>query len=213
MRSIVAVLCLLITSNLVLAQEGDGSAAPADKAAEAAMDPQAKEAHEGLRELRRVMEAALNQRDIDALLANVDDRIVFTTMNGDVARGKDGIRQYYAKMMEGPGSIVKSVTTSFEPDDLSILHGGNMAIAFGHTNDHYVLTSGKEFDIHARWSGTMLRRDDGKWNIASFHYSANIFDNPILNEQRRILIMVAAGLAIVAAGLGFWLGRRRRAAG
>jgi len=211
MRSTLAALCLLITSNLVLAQSPEGPPATSVTAAEAAMDPQTKEAHEGLRELRRAMEDALNKRDIDALLENVDERVVFTTMNGDVARGKDGIRQYYAKMMEGPGRIVKTVTTSFEPDDLSILHGGNMAIAFGHTNDHYVLTSGKEFDIHARWSGTILRREDGKWNIASFHYSANIFDNPILNEQRRILIMVAAGLVIVAAGLGFWLGRRRRA--
>jgi len=213
MRYISAALCLLLASNLVLAQAPDKPEAEATAAA-AAMDPETRQAHEDLRELRRVMETALNNRDVDALLANVDDRVVFTTMNGDVARGKEGIREYYEKMLNGPGKVVKSVTTSFEPDDLSLLYGDNhMAIAFGHTNDHYVLTSGKEFDIHARWSGTMLRRDDGKWNVASFHYSANIFDNPILNEQRRILIMVAVGLAIVAAGLAFWLGRRRRATG
>lgn len=213
MRSIVASLCVLLITPAAFAQDSSVSTATEPGATEAAMDPESQRAHEGLRELRRTMEEALNNGDIDAILAHVDERVVFTTMNGDVARGKDGIRQYYEKMMQGPDRVVQSVTSSFEADDLSILHGGNMAIAFGHAKDHYVLTGGKAFDITARWSGTMLRRDDGQWNVASFHYSGDIFDNPILNEQRRILIIAAVAFAVIVGVAGYWWGRRRRAAG
>jgi uncharacterized protein (TIGR02246 family) len=167
------------------------------------------EAHAGLRQLQATMEKALNSGDVETILANVDDNVVFTTMNDDVARGKKGIREYFEKMMKGPERVVDSVTTHFEPDDLSILHGNDTAIAFGHAHDHYVLTNGRAFDITARWSGTMLRRD-GKWIVASFHYSTNVFDNPILTAQRRLLIGVGAAIAVLAAGVAFWLGRRRR---
>jgi uncharacterized protein (TIGR02246 family) len=174
-------------------------------------DPDVAALHEGLRALQATMEKALNAGDIDTLLANVDDNVVFTTMNGDVARGKDGIRQYYERMMKGPDRVVESVTTDFIPDDLSILHGGNMAIAYGRTDDHYVLTDGNKFDIQARWTGTLLHRD-GKWIVGAFHYSANVFDNPILEMQRRMLIIAAVVAMIVAAALGVWIGRRKRRA-
>ena len=167
-------------------------------------------AHNGLRALQATMEQALNAGDIDTILANVDDHVNFTTMNGDVARGKDGIRQYFEKMMKGPDKIVEKVTSDFIPDDLSILHG-DMAVAFGHTNDHYVLTDGTKFDINARWTSTLLRTD-GKWRVAAFHYSANVFDNPILNMQRRMLLIGAVIAVIVAGGLGLWLGGRRKRA-
>jgi uncharacterized protein (TIGR02246 family) len=165
--------------------------------------------HNGLRQLQATMEKALNSGDIDTLLANVDDNVVFTTMNGDVARGKDGIRQYYERMMKGPEKVVESVTTDFVPDDLSILHGNDMAIAYGRTNDHYVLRDGSTFDIAARWTGTLLYRN-GKWIVGAFHYSANVFDNPILAMQRRMLLIGAVIAVIVAGGLGWWLGGRRR---
>src|SRR5262249_19174913 len=151
-----------------------------------------------------------NSGDVDTILANVDDKVIFTTMNGDVARGKEGIRQYFQKMMQGPDKIVDQVTSDFIPEDLSILHG-DTAIAFGHTNDHYVLTDGTKFDINARWTGTLLK-EDGKWVVAAFHYSANVFDNPILNMQRRMLLIGAAIAVVVAAGLAFWIGSRRKRA-
>src|SRR5204863_5185487 len=98
---------------------------------------------QGLRALQATMETALNSRDIDTILANVDENVVLTTMNGDIARGREGIRSYFAKMMDGPDKVVDSVTSDFIPDDLSVFHGPDVAIAFGKSNDHYVLTSGE----------------------------------------------------------------------
>ena len=161
--------------------------------------------HDDLRQLRAEMEAALNSRDIDAILAHVDENVVFTTMNSDVVTGREGVRDYFDTMMTGPDKVVESVTAKFVPEALSILHGGDTAISWGHTEDHYQLASGQELDISARWSGTMVRRD-GRWVVASFHYSTNMFDNPVLTSQRRLLLGGGAAAALVFAGLGFWLG-------
>lgn len=169
--------------------------------------------HEELRVLKATMETAINNNDIDTLLANVEDEVVFTTMNSDVVVGKDAIRAYFNKMSVGPDRVVDKVTTRFIPDAKSILYGDDIAIAYGHTDDNYVLRNGTEFNVNARWSTTM-RRSDGHWRVASFHYSVNMFDNPILAAQRKLLVGIALVGSLLLAAVGYWLGsRRRRAAG
>jgi uncharacterized protein (TIGR02246 family) len=200
----------LFGTGLALAQ---GQVAPAaDAAAPASADatPAASTdaaKHDALRKLKDTMEEALNKRDLDALVANVDENLVFTTMNGDVARGRQGIRDYFSKMMEGPDKIVDTITSDFEPDDLSIFYGDSMAVAFGSSKDHYVLTDGRKFDIAGRWTATLVNKE-GRWLIAAFHYSTNVFDNPILTMQRKYLLLGGAGGAVLLALVGWFLGRR-----
>ncbi len=166
-----------------------------------------EELHNGLRQLKSTMEKALNTGDIDTILANVDEHVVFTTMNGDIVRGKQAIKQYFTKMLTGPDRVVEQVTTKFEADDLSVLHGGDTAIAFGTTDDSYILADGSEFSIQARWSSTMVLRDN-RWLVANFHYSTNMFDNPILKAQRMLLLEIAAVVTLIASIIFFLLGRR-----
>jgi len=165
--------------------------------------------HAELRKLRADMEAALNARDLDALLANVDEHVVFTTMNGDVATGREGVREYFKMMMEGPGKRVESVKSQFIPDAPSMFYGDDVAVAFGKTNDDYVLTNGSKFNIKGRWTATLVNKD-GRWLVGAFHYSANIFDNPILQAQRKFLMWGGLVVAVLFAAIGFFVGRRRR---
>lgn len=194
-------LLLLCVAGLAAAQDTPAAAAPTDE-----------QLHDELRALRADMERALNERDLDGLLKHLDEQVVFTTMNSDVARGPAAIKAYFQKMLEGPGAVVQTVKSRFEADDLSILHDRATAVAFGHTDDHYTLTDGSSFDVKARWSSTLLRKG-GAWKIASFHYSTNVFDNPILNAQRRLLLLgggaLAAGCALVFGVVGFRLGKRQ----
>ena len=67
------------------------------------------------------MQAALNRRDLDTLLDNLTDDVVFTTMNGDRVQGKEAVRAYYGKMLGGSGAVVKSIDAHFEADALSHL--------------------------------------------------------------------------------------------
>ncbi len=169
-------------------------------------------AHQELRDLRTKMQDAMNGGDVESLLENVTEDVVFSTMNGDVVRGKDGIRDYFNKMLSGADSPVKSVKTAFEADDLTILYGGSLGepevagVAFGHSDDQYVLKDGTEFTVSPRWTATMIREPDG-WKIASFHYSVNVFDNPIMNKMRSSLAKIASVAAVLCLVLGFVFGR------
>lgn len=166
--------------------------------------------HDALRQLKATMEKALNERDLDTIVANVDPNVVFTTMNGDVCRGPEQIRAYFAKMLTAPGHIVKDVKVSFDVDALTTLYGGDTGvatgIATGSSKDHYELTNGDTFDINGRWTCTMVKSGD-RWVIAAFHYSANVFDNPVLDRYRKAMWMVGIGAALVALIVGLFLGR------
>ena len=170
--------------------------------------------HNALRQLKATMTKALNERDINTIVANVDPNVVFTTMNGDVCRGPAAIRAYFQKMLEAPGHIVKDVKVSFEVDQLTTLYGGDTGVAYGSSKDHYVLTNGDTFDIHGRWTATMVKNGD-HWVIAAFHYSANVFDNPILDRYKKMMTWIGIGAAAVALIVGLVIGRmlgRRRTA-
>jgi uncharacterized protein (TIGR02246 family) len=177
--------------------------------AQPALQPaEAEKVHNELRALKATMEKALNDMDINALVANVTDDVIFTTMNGDVARGPAGIRKYFEAMMKGPDPRVRKVVTKFEVEDLSNLYSRDFAVAFGSSKDHYEIKGGQTFDITARWSSTMVRRND-RWLIANFHYSSNMFDNPILDAQRTFITAVAAATTVALAVIAFLVGRAR----
>jgi uncharacterized protein (TIGR02246 family) len=203
-----ALLIALVAVPPAAAQETlpNGTGDEAAEAAEPAAKPGPDQLHDELRALRATMESALNERDLDALVGHVTDDVVFVTMNNDVVRGPDGIRDYFRKMLEGESRVVDTVTSHFEPLALSVLIGDDVAIAYGRSDDHYRLRGGRELTIDGRWSATMVRRD-GRWLVAAFHYSTNVFDNPVLATQRRVLSWIAAGIGAVLLIVGLLIGR------
>src|SRR5207247_7204285 len=95
-------------------------------------------------------------------------------------RGTDNVRAYYEKMMKGDQRVVTSVQIKPVVDELSIIYGGDTAIAFGSSDDHFQLRRGLEFEVHNRWTATLVK-ENGQWLIAAFHASASLFDNPLLS--------------------------------
>jgi len=170
--------------------------------------------HEALRALKNDMEQALNAQDLERLLSHLHPDVVFTTMNNDVRVGKDAIRAYYEAMLNGPDRVVEKLTAKFEVDDLTRLYG-ETGLAQGSSTDHYVLTDGSDLVIHGRWSCALVRQGD-RWLIASFHYSTNVFDNPVLDlvKKKMTLAGVAGGVGLLLVGLvvGRITGRRKSAA-
>jgi ketosteroid isomerase-like protein len=169
--------------------------------------------HEELRQLRKEVTDAVNKQDLDRLLTFLDDDVVVTWQNAEVSHGPKEVRAYYDKMMKGPDHIVESVHIDPKVDDLTHLYG-DTGVAFGSSEDRFKLTDGRDFTILTRWSATVVKKN-GQWKIASFHASANVFDNPILSIAiRRTLTWTLVGAVPVGLLLGFlggWflLSRRR----
>ncbi|ASP17646.1 hypothetical protein HMPREF9120_00700 [Neisseria sp. oral taxon 020 str. F0370] len=203
-RTAVLLLALLAAAPTVADTQTDPAAALQTR-----QNPDSEALHNELRALRDAMQQALNRRDLDTLLAHVADDVVFTTMNGDRVHGKDGIRAYYDKMLGGANPVVQSIEAEFKVEQLSHLYHGNTAVAFGSSSDRYRLTGGETWTVEPKWSATLVRQD-GRWLIADFHYSVNMFDNPVLAAQRKVLLGGGAAAALAAAAAGFLLGRRGR---
>lgn len=175
--------------------------------AEAQEDP----AHNELRAVRDGLLAGMNSGDIEAQLAFLHPNVVITWHNAEVSRGREGVRTYLDRMLKGSPRVVEKFGAEVKVDELSIIHGGDTAIAYGSAQEHFTLAGGKQFDFTGRWSATLVKEGD-KWLVANLHTSDNIFDNPLLNQVKATLPWVGGGALLVGAFGGWLLGRRGRRA-
>jgi uncharacterized protein (TIGR02246 family) len=148
------------------------------------------QAHAELRALRDDMVAAVNAGDLERLLGSVTEEVVVTWQNGEVSRGKQAIRDYYRRMVTGPGALVQTYQTSVEVADLTILYNGDAGVAYGTSDDAFRLSSGATLDVDGRWTASVVRQD-GRWLVSSFHASVNMFDNPILEKMKTTAYILA----------------------
>jgi ketosteroid isomerase-like protein len=157
------------------------------------------------------MVEAIKKGDIERELTYLHPNVVVTWQNAEVSRGRDGVRAYLNRMLNGPNKVVSDYNVDLNVDELTILYGGDTGISFGSSREHIGLVHDMSLDYPGRWSATLVK-EDGKWLIASLHTSTNIFENPLLATARR-LIYVAGAVGLVAGLLlGFFLRRRRKAA-
>jgi len=153
----------------------------------------------------------MRKGDIERELTFFHPNAVVTWHNAEVSRGRDGIRKYLTRMLQGPNKAVDSFNAEVNVDELTILYGGDTGVAFGSAVEHFKMASGRNFDLPARWSATMVK-EDGRWLIANLHASDNLFDNPLLDSAKRTIGWTGAiGLAVGLA-IGLLIGRRRRTA-
>jgi ketosteroid isomerase-like protein len=166
---------------------------------------------EAITRLREGLVSSFNKRDIDGLVAHLDADVVVTWQNGEVSKGRDGVKAYYQKMMSGEQPTVRSVTAAPEVAGRHVY--GDWAVSWGNLNDHFVLNDGKDLPLNSHFTATIARRGD-RWLVTAFHASVNAFQNPILTfAAKKIgLFSGVAGLllgVVVGLLLGRLLARRR----
>lgn len=164
--------------------------------------------HQALREMRDAFVAAYNKMDLPGMLAVVDEQVAFTAMNGEVAHGHEGVKNYFDRMMVGPMASVKASTIdAIEVDKLTTLYGEQFGVATGWADSSYILSDGMAFRARVRWSCSMSKHS-GSWKMVSMHTSVNIFDNPVLCMAKRAARVTAVAGAAAGAVL-VWLLKRR----
>jgi ketosteroid isomerase-like protein len=167
--------------------------------------------HNELRALRDGLVDAMNKGDIERQLTYLHPNIVVTALNGEVSRGRDGVRAYFLKMTTGPNRVVESFHCDVMVDELTILYGADTGISFGSAVQSYKLTDGLKLDAKTRWTATLVK-DHDHWLVASLHASANLFDNPLLAMAKRTAYW-AGGISLFAGIIiGSFLSRRRKGA-
>ena len=214
MKGLIAVMgmgaCLAISP--AFGQDAKGAAAAPGEAA--AIPGDVEKIHDELRALRDGLVEATNASNMEALLPYLHKNVVVTWQDGTVSVGPDSVREYLTRMRSGPNPIVKNFHTSPTVDALTTLYGDDTGVAYGSSKDHFELNDGRDFDLVTRWSVTLVK-EGGRWLVANFHASTNMFDNPILDVAKRAVTKI--GLAAFAAGaviglIGSALFRRRRPA-
>jgi ketosteroid isomerase-like protein len=134
--------------------------------------------------------------------------VVVTWHNAEVSRGRDGVRGYLKRTLNGPNKVVDSFSADIHVDELTILYGGDTGISFGSAVEHFKLATGTSIDLPARWSATLVKEGD-KWMVASLHVSDNIFDNPLLAGAKRTVYWAGVIALLVGLVAGSFLSRRR----
>lgn len=169
----------------------------------------AEEVHQHLRAMKDQCVKALNAGDFESVVQLADQEILFTAMDARLAHGRGELKNYLEKMTKGPDKVVESFQTEVEVDRLTTLYGPDFGVASGTSQSHYKLTDGSQFSIKNRWTATVVQKD-GHWLLASFHSSANVFDNPLLDLTKRYAKMAALGSVLVGLLIGLLIGRRSR---
>jgi len=172
--------------------------AAAQNTAPAAEDP----AHSELRAVRDGLVDAFQKKDIDRMLTFLAPNVVVIVQNAEIIHGHKEVREFHKRMSEGNDPTVKNMTTKLEVDELSTLYGNDTAIAFGSMNDHFQLRNGLEFDLLSHWTATLVKLD-GKWQVAVFHVSTNMFDNGVGNQMIRWAAIKSGGVSL---GIGIIVG-------
>jgi uncharacterized protein (TIGR02246 family) len=199
-----AIVVLVLSAHRLPAQETD-EVEPTPRgqtSAAAGEDP----VHNELRALRDGLLAATNKGDVDGMLSFCHPNIRFTTPDGRVHRGHEGVRKYLDEMMKGPNAYVKSFKADVNVDELTLLYGDDTGIATGTSVDQFEVAGGNKFQLTDRWSATLVK-EDGKWLVADYHTAASVFDNPMLDLAKRSVYW-AGGIGLVLGLAGGALGSR-----
>jgi ketosteroid isomerase-like protein len=168
----------------------------------AAEDP----VHAELRTLRLAVLDLVTKGDMQGVLRHVHPNAVITWQNNEVCRGHQGLMDFFNRMGK---DAFKSYEVPPTPDELTILHGENTGISHGKVVAKYSLL-GKDITMTSRWTATLVK-EGSRWQLASYHVSANLLDNPLLNGAKTALY-IAGGLALVVGLIiGAFIARRKRA--
>ncbi|MEM7476395.1 MAG: nuclear transport factor 2 family protein [Planctomycetota bacterium] len=198
--------CLALLATLVCS---DRTFAQNDAADDSGSAVNIDETHDALRVLRDGLLDAIAKKDVEAILGYLHEDVVLTAQDGDklnCVRKHDGVRDYMDRLLTGESPGVKSLELDFHVYELTVLYGDDSGVAFGHSNDHYVLSDGNEFDLATRWTSTVVF-DGNEWKVASIHVSSNLFDNPVLGAATGYLMPIGAGALVAGLLIGFVIAR------
>ena len=168
-----------------------------------------QEDRQALLKILSTVEKAINDQDIEGIIAQMSPDCTVTWWNAEISRGHDEIRAYYRRMVKDPGRIISKYTTQAKLGAHARFFGSgaDVALADGSMEDEFFPIIRGPFKLNSRWSATAAKVG-GEWKVVNLHLSSNVFTNVLIAELTKAL-WYAGGAGVVIGGLAGWfLGRR-----
>lgn len=173
-----------------------------------AEDDQHAEDRKQLRAILSDVEQALNDQDLNAALKHMHQNVLVTYYNAEVSTGHEDALEFYSRMIASSNAVVKEYSSKAEVDAPAIFYE-NIAVAYGKSIEKYKLAGGLEFDLLGRWTATILKQNN-QWKIIALHFSANLFENDLLDNANRMNWIVGAIMFVIGGVLMLVVGRLRK---
>lgn len=186
------VLCLSFTTQASLADE------EADRAQ--------------LREMLLNVEKAINDRDLSSVIDYFLPNSVVVFQNKTVLTGPEELQNFFTSMLGSDNSILTNIESAASISAPANFYASDTAVAHGELVDNYSFRGGSEMELTSVWTTTVVRIDE-QWRVAALHFSANVFDNPLIDKSKNMLIWSALGGILFGAVLMWLLMRRRKPKG
>lgn len=158
--------------------------------------------HEELRGVLKTVETAINTGDFDQMLPVLSEQVRATPVNQEFLSGRPAVSAYFKKWF-GQGGYLKKLEMQLDADELTELSADkSWGLVRGKGVEKYILADGRPYELHTRWTATVVREQDGHWRIRGIHIATNFLDNPLLTEAEHALGKAAG----IAGGAGLLLG-------
>jgi ketosteroid isomerase-like protein len=172
--------------------------------------------HEELRGILRTIESAINSGEYDKMLPVLSEQIRATPVNQEFIPNKNGVIPYFTKWF-GKGGYLAKLEMNLNADQLTELSKDkSWGIVTGDGIEKYILSDGRPYELHTRWTATLVKEADERWRLRAIHMGTNFLDNPILAQAERAVISMtmagAGGGLLVGLFLGWLLVRRKKKA-
>jgi len=112
--------------------------------------------HIELRALKDRLVDGINKGDIDAINADLHPNVVITWQDGQVCKGHESLRQFYANMMGKSKKTFQGYKVPPTADEKTILYsGGTTGVVYGKSVGRLFL-AGHEIEVPYRWSASFV---------------------------------------------------------
>ena len=166
-------------------------------------DPRAAD-RKVLKSMLTDFEASLNEKNLEKLLAHLDEQAVMSFMTTETAVGKDAVQAYYTKMFKDKDAPLADHQTKASLDTKAIFHGDTI-VASGRTDDVFTLKDGSIYKFNTRWVASVVKKQEN-WKVVSVNFSVDPFNNIVMDElQSKVWtysIMAFIGGLIIAFFFG-----------
>lgn len=174
--------------------------------------------HEALRELLRTATEAINTRKFDLVAPRLHSGFTVIAVDNTKLVGIEAFRTYWNALFDGADAPLVAVETRPVADELTFFLSDTVGVVYGTSQDTYtfhknaVFAEGDKRSMNTRWSAAVIKEGE-VWKLVNVHFSANPFDNPMLDVAtgavKKTALMAGIGGLVLGLVLMALLRRRR----